>query len=194
MCGNLTKPLEGSIMKTCSMAIVCVGWAVSALAAPPESGRGSYAPLEAAFELPDLSGNPFDYTVNDVMVQLACPNGQTASAPAFFDGGSTWRVRYTPRLAGQYTIRQVTVNGKPAERAEPRPNEFRVTGSLGRGFVRIDPAHKMRFVFDSGEPYYPLGYNVGWVSARADCPSTWPGWARTAGTGREFGCVILPRA
>ena len=31
--------------------------------------------------------------------------------------------------------------------------------------MRIDPAHKLRFAFDNGEPYYPLGYNLGWVNA-----------------------------
>ena len=157
-------------MRICGIAFLCLGWTAAALAGQPELGQGTYAPIEAACELPELSGNPFDYAENNVMVQVACPDLTTASVPAFFDGGSTWRVRYTPRLPGRYVIQQVTLNGKPVELAKPSPNEFRVTGTPGRGFVRIDPANPMRFVFDSGEPYYPLGYNVGWVSAKGGLP------------------------
>jgi len=157
-------------MRTSSIAILYIGWAASALAGPSESARVTYAPLEAAFELPELSGNPFDYAVNDVMVRFACPDLGTAAVPAFYDGAGTWRVRYTPRLAGRHTIQQVTLSGKPVERAKPSPNEFPVTGTPGRGFVRIDPANPVRFIFDGGEPYYPLGYNVGWVSAKGGLP------------------------
>ena len=157
-------------MRIRGIAFLCLGWTAAALAGQPELGQGTYAPIEAACELPELSGNPFDYAENNVMVQVACPDLTTASVPAFFDGGSTWRVRYTPRLPGRYVIQQVTLNGKSVELAKPSPNEFRVTGTPGRGFVRVDPANPRRFVFDSGEPYYPLGYNVGWVSAKGGLP------------------------
>jgi len=133
-------------------------------------GRGTFAPIEAAFDLSGLSGNPFDYAANDVMVRIACPDLGSANVPAFYDGGITWRVRYTPRLPGRYVIQQVTLNGKAVERAKPSPNEFRVSGTPGRGFVRIDPANPLRFLFDNGAPYYPLGYNVGWVNAKGGLP------------------------
>ncbi len=164
------------------LATICVAGAASAWAGPSGPERGTYAHLEAAFELPQLTGNPFDYTLNDVMVQFACPGGRTVSVPAFYDGGNTWRVRYTPALAGQYTVQQVTLNGKPVERAKPSPGEFQVTGAPGPGFVRIDPANKMRFVFDGGQRYYPLGYNLGWTSGRsAGLPESLAGMGQNGG-------------
>ena len=165
------NPYHGNIsMRTAGIAILCMAWCPLAFAGESASGPGTCAPIEAAFELPGLLGNPFDYAVNDVHVRFVCPDDGTTSVPAFYDGGSTWRVRYSPRLPGRYAIQQVTLNGKPVERAKPNPDVFRVIGAAGRGFVRIDPANPVRFIFDNGEPYYPLGYNVGWVSAQGGLP------------------------
>ena len=157
-------------MRFTAIAIFFLGCATSAWAGQLELGRGTFAPIEAAFNLSGLSGNPFDYAANDVMVRIACLDLGSANVPAFYDGGITWRVRYTPRLPGRYVIQQVTLNGKAVERAKPSPNEFRVSGTPGRGFVRIDPANPLRFIFDNGAPYYPLGYNVGWVSSKGGLP------------------------
>src|SRR5207302_1501019 len=80
----------------------------------------AYPKLEASFELAGVTGNPFDDTENDIRVTFRGPGGETSTVPAFFDGGHTWRVRYTPRRPGAYTLTQVTLNG-----ADSRPQSVK---------------------------------------------------------------------
>ena len=82
--------------------------------------------------------------------------------PAFYDGGGQWRVRFTPREAGNYRLR-VSV-GKPRRSKPVRPrnlvqDEFMYDGTRARNFVRVDPERTQRFVLDSGKPYFPIGDN-----------------------------------
>jgi hypothetical protein len=117
--------------------------------------------IEASFDLPNLQGNPFDFTVNDVRATFVAPGGQRLAVPAFFDGDSRWRVRLSPRVAGDYKIDSITRNGKPIDAANLDHRQFTVAAPV-RGFVGIDPHNPMRFVHDDGSVYYPLGYNLGW--------------------------------
>jgi Domain of unknown function (DUF5060)/Cellulase (glycosyl hydrolase family 5) len=138
--------------------------ASAATAAP--APKGAYARLEAAFELSGVTGDPFDFTQNDVRVTFFGPGGQTITVPAFYDGGKSWRVRFTPTRTGAHTLARVTRNG-----AEIRPDAldrrtFSVTGKPGPGFIRRDARDASRFVFDDGEVYYPLGHNAAWKNGQ----------------------------
>jgi len=138
-----------------SMTILAAASVVSA--AP---SQGSYPKIEAAFHL-TVTGNPFDYRQNDVIVKIRRPDAVTVSQPAFFDGGDTWRVRYTPRSPGAYTIVSISLNGKPAPTAA-EPKKWSVKGKQGAGFLRLDKSNAGRFAFDNGSRYFPVGQNVAW--------------------------------
>jgi hypothetical protein len=142
------------------VAAIAWGWADHAESA-------TYARIEVAFDLPDLKGNPFDYTENDVRVAFAGPGGGQVTVPAFFDGGATWRARHTPEAAGRFLVKAVTVNGKAVEPPKLAPRELNVTGPPVAGFVRIDGRDPTRFAFDNGEGYYPLGHNAAWGNVAA---------------------------
>lgn len=118
--------------------------------------------IEAKFDLPNIAGNPFDFTVNDVRATLAGPDGKSVTLPAFFDGGTTWKVRHAPTAAGKWTVSGVTLNGKDAAPKSIEPREFTVTETASPGYVRVDPKDNMRFAFDDGTPYYPVGYDLAW--------------------------------
>src|SRR5450432_4073976 len=68
------------------------------------SAQGTYPKIEASFNINSLATDPFDYTVTDVRVQILQPGSSTISLPAFFDGGTTWRVRHTPTMTGAYSV------------------------------------------------------------------------------------------
>src|SRR5258706_1589961 len=70
----------------------------------------AYPKIEASFSVTNLATDPFDYTVTDIRVQITQPDSTTLSLPAFFDGGTTWRVRHTPMLAGLYQVTGTTLN------------------------------------------------------------------------------------
>jgi hypothetical protein len=147
---------------TCAVAICLL---LSAL-----TSAGTFGRIEARFELPDVKGNPFDFEVNDVRVTLASPDGKTITLPAFFDGGTTWRVRHAPTAAGKWTIQSVTLSGADAKPQKLDPGEFDVRATPTTQpaapetncYVRIDPKDKMRFAYDDGTPYYPIGYDLAW--------------------------------
>jgi len=130
----------------------------------PVLGAGAFPMIEASFELPQVRGNPFDFIQNDVTVRIVLPDGSGVMVPAFFDGGQSWRVRYTPDMAGKYAIGVVMLNGRDAKPLNLRPKEFSVEGLARLNFVRLDPNDNKRFILDDGSTYYPVGYNLGWRS------------------------------
>ena len=124
---------------------------------------GTYPRLEASFTIASLATDPFDYAATDVKVQLQLPDTSTVSLPAFFDGGSTWRVRHTPRKAGLHTITGITLNGAAANYSSLTPTNWLINGPpSGAGYIRIDPANARRFITDDGRRYFPVGHNVAW--------------------------------
>lgn len=128
----------------------------------PQTARGVYPRVEISMELPEVRGNPFDYVENDVAVTIGLPDQTSVRLPAFYDGGSTWKVRFSPTVAGRHTVNAVTLNGKPVQPQKLEPREFQVSGQTLPGFVRRDTRNRLRFVFDNGSVYYPLGMNVAW--------------------------------
>lgn len=119
---------------------------------------------EFRFQLPGLDGNPFDFTQNDIQVSIRKPDGGTSNVPAFYDGGDTWRVRYTPDATGLYRVAGVSRNGT---RIDPRglaPTTFVRKGAPVPGFIRRDAFDRRRFIFDNGDDYYPIGNNAAWDS------------------------------
>ena len=73
-------------------------------------GRGVYPKIETSFQLPGIKDDPFDFEKVNVQVTLKGPDGATVDVPAFFDGGSTWKMRYAPPAPGQYAVVSVKLN------------------------------------------------------------------------------------
>ena len=91
------------------------------------------------------------------------PDSSTVSLPAFFDGGTTWRVRHTPTMAGLYSISNITLNGSPLSFSNLSPASWTVTGfPTSPGFVRVDPANPRRFITSNGRRFFPVGQDVAW--------------------------------
>ena len=123
----------------------------------------SYPRLEAAFNIAGLATDPFDYAVTDVRVQWQLPDTSTLALPAFFDGGTTWQVRHTPRTAGPYQITGITLNSSPVVFTGLTQTNWSITGPpTGPGYVRVDSTNPKRFVTDDGRRYFPAGHNVAW--------------------------------
>jgi len=132
--------------------------------------QGTYPKIEASFTVTTPIADPFDYS-NDVRVLIAQPDASTVSLPAFFDGGTTWRVRHTPTMAGVYSVSNITLNGSPLSFSNLSPASWTVAGfPTGAGFVRVDPANPRRFITSNGRRYFPVGQDVAW--GYSNSPST----------------------
>jgi hypothetical protein len=103
--------------------------------------------------------NPFDEVELDVIFSL--PDGQEQRIPAFWAGGSTWRVRYAPPAPGSYKFRTVCSDTGNRDLHD-------VTGTLNvqaysgnntlyrHGFLRVaQDAH--HFEHADGTPFFWLG-------------------------------------
>jgi hypothetical protein len=127
-------------------------------------GRGVYPKIETSFNLPEAKGDPYDYEKVNVQVTLKQPDGTTVDVPCFFDGGTTWRMRYTPSAAGQYNVVSVKLNHEIAHEEKLEKKDWTVNGEPIPGFVRIERGDHTRFVLDNGAHFFPLGHNQAWQS------------------------------
>ena len=135
----------------------------------------TYPKIEASFNITGLATDPFDYTVTDVRVQITQPDCTTLSLPAFFDGGTTWRVRHTPAIGGRYSIAGVTLNGAPVSVSNLQPASWTVAGPpTDLGFVKIDPSNARRFITSNGKRFYPRGEDVAWSTSAANAVNIMP--------------------
>jgi len=124
--------------------------------------QGTYPKIEASFTVNTPIADPFDYS-NDVRVLIVQPDSSTVSLPAFFDGGTTWRVRHTPTMAGVYSISNITLNGSPLLFSNLSPASWTVTGfPTSPGFVQVDPTNPRRFITSNGRRFFPVGQDVAW--------------------------------
>lgn len=125
-------------------------------------GRGVFPRIETSFQLTGIKDDPFDFEKVSVLVTLKQPDGTTVDVPAFFDGGTTWRMRYTPNTPGSYSVVSVKLNREIAHEEKLEKKEWTVSGEPLPGFVRIERGDHSRFVFDNGTRYFPIGHNQAW--------------------------------
>lgn len=93
---------------------------------------------------------------------FTAPDGATRTMPGFFDGQGTWRVRFSPHIAGTWRYRTATPIGDPDLATS---GEFEVVEPAGqvRGFLRTCPGRGWGLEWESGEPCLVLGdtmYNL----------------------------------
>jgi len=140
-------------------------------ASPNPSRAATYARAESSFEIPGLASDPFDFEATDVRVRIVGAGGDAFQLPAFFDGGSTWRVRHTPPSPGRYRLTQVTLNGR-ALNVALHPSAWIVSGASKPGFVRLDRRDAKYLAYENGTRYFAVGHNQAWRSqALPDIPA-----------------------
>ena len=90
-----------------------------------------------------------------VTVTFSGPGGMTKSVTGFWDGGNSFKVRFTPTVEGRWTYRTSSsdagLNGKSGQLTCVAP----LAGK--HGFLRIDANHPYSFVWDDGSRYFMWG-------------------------------------
>jgi hypothetical protein len=146
--------------------ISCVSLCCCSFANLASAQGATYSKIEASFNVTGISTNPavlFDYTQTDVKVTIAQPDSSTVTLPAFYDGGTTWRVRHTPTMAGTYSIVGIALNGSPLSVSNLQPSSWAVVGQpTDSGFVQVDPANPRRFITSNGKRFFPKGEDAAW--------------------------------
>ncbi len=161
-----------------------------------------YQPVEITLTSSKTYSNP--YTDATITAQVTPPAGSgeaSYSIPGFWDGGSTWRVRWAPRKQGTYGV---TVTCSDTSNTGLHNKTF--TYSVGpnfsatwapRGFVRISPSTPYHFAYDDGTPFPWIGdtnwinlYELAWgrTSSR---PVTDSLWQALCDRRAEYGFTVL---
>ncbi len=133
---------------------------------------------EACFDLPDRYVNPFDPGQIDTGAIIVTPEGTTNTIHAFYyqphyrledelgepvepDGQPEWRLRYCPRMPGEYNV---TLYVKDFLGECSITNALRFTAAAADEdalkFVRVSVKDPRYFEFCDGSFFYPIGHNT----------------------------------
>ena len=94
-------------------------------------------------------------------------HGERVQAEYVLGKPNLWKARFAPGELGRWTYAwtfRAASGGKAAGQGE---FECLAGRRPLHGFVRQDPASPMRWVFDDGAPYFPIGFQDGWFDNAA---------------------------
>ena len=93
---------------------------------------------------------------------VATAKGQRQQVSYLFDKQNLWKARFAPSEPGRWTYDFVFRNVQGQE-ARGRGAFTCVKGRKPKpGFVCLNPTNHLRFVFDDGSPYFPIGLQDCW--------------------------------
>jgi hypothetical protein len=104
------------------------------------------------FELhgPSHVENPFRDAA--LVGEFTSPSGKQIVTEGFYDGGDTWRLRFTPEQEGEW---RYLLRGEGVELHQS--GRLRCIAPRGHGFIRIHPDNPYAFAYADGTPFFPMG-------------------------------------
>ncbi len=140
----------------------CKALAITA-ATTRASGQVRIASTGVPFEWSYTSGKQYTDPFNqvDLDVVVVTPSGREERVPAFWAGGSTWRVRYAPQTPGTYKFRTICTDMSNSDlhgqsgsvQAEPYAGR---NPHYKNGVLKI-AADRRHFEHADGTPFFWLG-------------------------------------
>jgi hypothetical protein len=168
---------------------VCVALGVLLLGTGCESifGTKGKMPVVAKwgrFEQAFTSSVAYSNALQDarLTVTFASPLGTTHQVDGFWDGGMTWRVRFSPDQPGRWTFK-TSCSDAPNQGLNGQTGEFLCSAATGftrfqrHGPVRVARDHR-HLEHADGTPFFWLADTV-WNGARMSAPKDWEVYALT---------------
>ncbi len=120
-----------------------------------------YESLEMTIRLEAKYSNPFDARQVSLDGTFTGPDGKVMQVPGFWDGESSWRMRFTPSLVGEWHYSLSVKDSRGS--GLPMAGTFSVSGSPLHGWLqagnRVDPGYSARYlVYQDGTPFYGVGH------------------------------------
>lgn len=146
------------------MGLAASGWAADVY---------RYGKFEASFTASKEYADPLDVSV---VADFSGPGNVQMRVPAFWDGGRTWKVRFSPERTGTWTYRvqssdaqETGLNGKTGR--------FQVKAYRGKNQLYLHGAPRVapgghHFMHADGRPWFWLGC-TGWNSALMSTDEEW---------------------
>lgn len=163
------------------------------LFATTASAKTVMVPKWARFEQTFKSSVRYDNPPQqcELQVTFTSPEGETNTVFGFWDGGRTWRVRFSPDFPGRWTY-QTSCSDPDNARLSNQTGEFLCTGTIGQerfekhGPVRVSRDH-LHFEHADGTPFFWLA-DAAWNAARLSTLRDWTAYSQARG-GRNFSAV-----
>ncbi|MCK5134554.1 MAG: PKD domain-containing protein [Bacteroidales bacterium] len=132
--------------------------------------------IETIFQSRKQYGNAFDPDQVKIDAMVTYPDGDSALIPCFFyvpvnyiddnwmpdPDHRSWMLRFMSEQEGTHSVKFIMADMDGTWSSEPYHVE--VTSGNSRGVVREDPDNRQYFRHSTGEPFYPMGINIGWNS------------------------------
>lgn len=160
--GEVGPLLKGrrNLIKGLAFAGVASAGKLLAQPAPPSAKDDSaavHSPRVEQWGLQEIAvrssnsyGNPF----KDAKIDCTFTSGdEVMTVPGFFDGDSTWKVRFMPEKQGHWTFR--TKSSDPS--LDGTSGEFEVTAPHKDNHGPVRVANRFHFSYADKTPLYPLG-------------------------------------
>jgi hypothetical protein len=142
-------------------------------AAPQTLAPGAAVPKWSVVELPLTADGDYatPYLEAGVRATFRGPGGEERTANGFWDGGATWKVRFTPTAEGPWTYTTASADTG----LDARRGTFQCVAPLpgSRGFLRRDEDHRQHFVWDDGARYFMFGTTYYQLLANALAGDRW---------------------
>ena len=154
------------------------------LLAAPASSKLPVVPKWQRFEQSFRSSFVYSNALQDVSLRVAfiSPMGETNEVDGFWDGGRTWRVRFSPDQAGRWQFK-TACSDTDNDGLHNQTGEFICSANIGltrfhkRGQVRVSPDRSHLEHMDR-TPFFWLADTV-WTAAREAEPKDWQFYAQT---------------
>ncbi|HVF27851.1 MAG TPA: DUF4038 domain-containing protein [Pyrinomonadaceae bacterium] len=95
------------------------------------------------------------YVETDLKAVFTGPAGVRQIVRGFWDGGNTFKIRFTPTAVGRWSY--TTESSDKNLNAKRGSFVCTKAASGARGFLRRDPAHPYHFIFDDGTRHFMFG-------------------------------------
>ncbi|MCX6926744.1 MAG: DUF4038 domain-containing protein [Verrucomicrobia bacterium] len=149
-----------------SCILISILWAglvtIRAADLTPEAVKVSrWQPRDFDFRCEAKVENPFQVTFT---AEATGPGGIRLILPGFYDGNSTWKVRFAPAAEGEWSLQThsqlAALDNRHASVmcTSNRPPNL-------HGGLRVDPQYPRHFVFEDGRRYFLMGYECDWLWA-----------------------------
>ena len=147
---------------------------LQAAALPVGSAVQQWRPAELAFTAETEIAEPFDYEHAHFSAVFTGPDGARLDLPGFWDGGHSWKIRFTPTRAGEWSF--VTRFSNPDDRGLHGQSGRLCAGAPDTspairrhgGFLRVS-ADRRFLTYSDGTPFFWLG-DTWWAAPSVNVP------------------------
>lgn len=165
-------------------AVICAGTAAAKTPLVAKWGR-----FEQSFKSSVEYQNPFQQCT--LQVRFISPSRRTNSVYGFWDGGRTWRVRFSPNEPGRWTY-ETSCSDEANKRLNQQTGEFLCTAPTGQNrFEQHGPVQVARdrhhFEQADGTPFF-WAADVAWNAPRLSTSRDWITYTQVRG-GQNFSAV-----